>query len=111
MVKCKRGEEEILGTLAASITPREIVDSILSAIAPKKQPRQAITVVPPTIEPAEVLYVVSFDGSARVKHGSGACSAIVWGLPGWTVVAAASKYLTEATVNEAEYEGLLLCFH
>ena len=111
VVKCKRGEDEILGTLAASITPRENVDSILSAIAPKKQPRQAITVVPPTIEPEEVLYVVSFDGSARVKHGGGACSAIVWNLPGWTVVAAASKYLTEATVNEAEYEGLLLCFH
>ena len=110
MVKCKKGEDEILGTLAASITPRENVDSILSSIAPKRHPRQAITVVPPTVKPEEVLYVVSFDGSARVKRGGGACSAIVWQLPEWTVVTAASRYLTEATVNEAEYEGLLLGF-
>ncbi|CAI5706525.1 unnamed protein product [Peronospora effusa] len=110
VVKCKKGEDEILGTLAASITPRENVDSILSSIAPKRHPRQAITVVPPTVEPEEVLYVVSFDGSARVKRGGGACSAIVWQVPEWTVVAAASRYLTEATVNEAEYEGLLLGF-
>ena len=92
IVKSKRGEDEILGTLAASITPRENVDSILSSIAPKKHPRQAITVVPPTLELDETLYVVSFDGSARVKRGGGACSAIVWQLPGWTVVAAASRY-------------------
>ncbi|CAI5725192.1 unnamed protein product [Peronospora effusa] len=95
---------------AASITPRENVDSTLSSIAPKRHPRQAITVVPPTVEPEEVLYVVSFDGSARVKRGGGACSAIVWQLPEWTVLAAASRYLTESTVNEAEYEGLLLGF-
>ena len=43
----------------------------------KKTPRRSITVVPPTVKPDEVLYVVSFDGSARVKHGGGACSAIV----------------------------------
>lgn len=36
--KCERGEVEILGTLAASITPREQVDEVLIAIAPKKQP-------------------------------------------------------------------------
>ena len=54
--------------------------------------------------------MVSFDGSARVKRGGGACSAIVWQLLEWTVVAAAFRYSTEATVNEAEYEGLPLCF-
>ena len=54
--------------------------------------------------------MVSFNGSARVKRGGGACSAIVWQLPEWMVVAAVFRYLTEATVNEAEYEGLLLCF-
>ena len=47
VVKCKRGEDEILGTLVASITPRKSVDSILSSIAPKKHPRQVITVAPP----------------------------------------------------------------
>ena len=79
MVKCNRGEDAILGTLAASIMPRENVDSILSSITPRKHPP------PPnyhggslTVEPEESLYVVSFDGSARVKRGGGACSAIVW---------------------------------
>jgi len=110
VVKYQRGEDEILGTLAESITPRESVDSILYSIAPMKHPRQVITVAPPKVEPEEVLYVVSFDGSARVKRGGGACSAIIWQLPGWTVVAAASRYLAEATVNEAEYAGLLLGF-
>ncbi|OWY93579.1 reverse transcriptase [Phytophthora megakarya] len=32
------------------------------------------------------LWVISFDGSARVKRGGGAFSAIVWSLPGWEVV-------------------------
>ncbi|ETL42424.1 hypothetical protein L916_06765, partial [Phytophthora nicotianae] len=65
IVKCTRGEDEILGTIAASITPRENIDSILSPIAPRKQPRQLI----PTVEQGEELVVVSFDGSALVKRG------------------------------------------
>ncbi|ETM30833.1 hypothetical protein L914_21492, partial [Phytophthora nicotianae] len=110
IVKCTRGEDEILGTIEASITPRENVDSILSSIAPRKQPRLLIPAVIPTVEQGEELLVVSFDGSARVKRGGGACSAIVWKLPEWIVVAAESKYLPDLTVNEAEYQGLLLGF-
>ncbi|ETI30294.1 hypothetical protein F443_22585, partial [Phytophthora nicotianae P1569] len=110
IVKCTRGEGEILGTIAASITPRENVDSILSSIAPRKQPRQQISAVIPTVEQGEELLVVSFDGSARVKRGGGACSAIAWKLPEWIVVTAESKYLPGLTVNEAEYQGLLLGF-
>ncbi|ETK79172.1 hypothetical protein L915_14940 [Phytophthora nicotianae] len=37
IVKCARGEDEIVGTITASITPRKNVDSILSSIAPRKQ--------------------------------------------------------------------------
>ncbi|OWY99117.1 reverse transcriptase, partial [Phytophthora megakarya] len=48
------------------------------------------------------------DGSARVKCGGGAFSAIVWSLPGWEVVKARSGYLESLTVNEAEYNGLIL---
>ncbi|ETL77458.1 hypothetical protein L917_21600 [Phytophthora nicotianae] len=107
IVKCTRGEDEILGTI---ITPRENVDSILSSIAPRKQPRQQIPAVIPTVEQGEELLVVSFDGSARVKRGGGACSAIVWKLPEWIVVTAESKYLPGLTVNEARYQGLLLGF-
>ncbi|ETL86969.1 hypothetical protein L917_13711, partial [Phytophthora nicotianae] len=89
---------------------RESVDSILSSIAPRKQPRQLIPVVLPTVKQVEELLVVNFDGSPRVKRGGGACSAIVWKLPEWIVVAAESKYLPDLTVNEAEYQGLLLGF-
>jgi len=108
--KCEKGEDEILGTLAASITPREEVDEILVAIAPKKKPRQTILMPPPTVETGEELLVVSFDGSARVKRSAGAYGAIVWKLPGWSIVAAASEFAPDLTVNEAEYRGLLLCF-
>ncbi|POM65692.1 Reverse transcriptase [Phytophthora palmivora] len=66
IVKCVKGEEEILGVIAA----------------------------------------ISFDGSARVKRGGGAYSAILWKLPEWTVIEARSAYMEDLTVNEAEYHGL-----
>ncbi|POM76149.1 Reverse transcriptase [Phytophthora palmivora] len=106
IVKCARGADEILGVIAASITPRKEVDSILISIAPGEPPRQVISMPPPTVEPDERLLVVSFDGSARVKRSGGSYSGIVWSLPKWTVISAASLDLT---VNEAEYHGLLLC--
>ncbi|POM72982.1 LOW QUALITY PROTEIN: Reverse transcriptase, partial [Phytophthora palmivora] len=64
---------------------------------------------PPTVEPDERLLVVSFDGSARVKRSGGVYSGIVWNLPEWTVISAASRYKLDLAVNEAEYHGLLLC--
>ena len=65
---------------------------------------------PPTVEKDESLLVVRFDGSARVKRIVEAFSAIVWKLPEWVIVAAASEYAINLTVNEAEYRGLLLGF-
>ncbi|GMF41751.1 unnamed protein product [Phytophthora fragariaefolia] len=65
---------------------------------------------PPTVELDEHLLVVSFDGPARVKGGGGAYGAIVWRLSGWEILAAASDYAPDLTVNEAEYHGLLLSF-
>ncbi|POM57599.1 LOW QUALITY PROTEIN: Reverse transcriptase, partial [Phytophthora palmivora] len=111
IVKCTKGEDEILGAIAASITPRKEVDSILISIAPRKQPRQVISMPPPTVGSDERLLVVSFDGSARVKRSGGAYSGIVWSLPEWTVISAASRYKLDLTVNEAEYHGLLLCLY
>ncbi|POM69081.1 Reverse transcriptase [Phytophthora palmivora] len=90
IVKCTKGEDDILGVIAASITPRKEVDSILVSIAPRNNRD-------------------NFDGSARVKRSGGAYSGIVWSLPEWTVISAASKYKLDLTVNEAEYHGLLLC--
>ncbi|KAE9175210.1 hypothetical protein PF005_g25499 [Phytophthora fragariae] len=104
------GEDKILGTLAAAITPRSEVDQALTAIAPRKEPRRSVDTPVPTVEQDETLLVASFDGSARVKRGGGAFSAIIWRLPEWTVVKAASGWKADMTVNEAEYSGLLLCF-
>ncbi|POM77680.1 Reverse transcriptase, partial [Phytophthora palmivora] len=109
IVKCVKGEEEILGVVAASITPRSRVDEALIQISPKKEPRRKIQTPIPAIRADEELYVVSFDGSARVKRGGGAYSAILWKLPEWTVIQARSAYVEDLTVNEAEYHGLLLC--
>ncbi|KAK1942166.1 hypothetical protein P3T76_006488 [Phytophthora citrophthora] len=109
IVRCTKGENVVLGTLAASITPRKEVDEALVAVAPKKQPLQVIIAPTPTVELDEELIVVSFDGSARVKRGGGAYSAVVWKLPDWTIITASSAYATQMTVNEAEYRGLILC--
>ena len=75
--KCEKGEDEILGTLAASITPREEVDEMLNAIAPQKQPKHTISMPLPTVEEGESLWVVRFDGSALTKRKGEAYSAIV----------------------------------
>ncbi|OWZ02052.1 reverse transcriptase [Phytophthora megakarya] len=93
----------------SSITPRSEVDKALISIALKKEPRRKIQAPIPTIRREEDLYVVSFDGSARVKRGGGAYSAILWKLPEWRVLKARSGYAEGLTVNEAEYHGLLLC--
>ncbi|KAL4140614.1 hypothetical protein PRNP1_014895 [Phytophthora ramorum] len=108
--KCLKGEDEILGAIAASITPRAEVDKALIAIAPVKEPKRTIVMAPPMVELEEELLVVSFDGSARVKRSAGAYSAIVWKLPEWSIISAASEFADDLTVNEAEYRGLLLGF-
>ena len=108
--KCEKGEGELLGTLAASITPREEVDEMLIAIAPRKQPKHTRSMPPPTVEEAESLWVISFEGSARTKRKGGAYSAIVWKIPEWEIVNVAAEYATDLTVNDAEYRGLLLGF-
>ncbi|OWZ03167.1 reverse transcriptase, partial [Phytophthora megakarya] len=87
-------------TLAASITTRSEVDKTL--IAPKKEPSRKIQAPIPTVRSDEDLYVASFDGSACVKRGSGAYSAILWKL-------LESGYVEGLTVNEAEFHDLLLC--
>ncbi|OWZ06892.1 reverse transcriptase [Phytophthora megakarya] len=108
ITKCTKGEDEILGAIAARITPRAKIDDALTEIAPRKELKHRIQAPIPTIDRDEELWVISFDGSARVKRGGGAFSAIVWSLPGWEVVKARSGYLESLTVNEAEYNGLIL---
>ncbi|OWZ08633.1 LOW QUALITY PROTEIN: reverse transcriptase [Phytophthora megakarya] len=108
ITKCTNGEDEILGAIAASITPRAKFDDARTEVAPWKEPKRRIQAPIPTVDRDEELWVISFDGSARVKRGGGAFSAIVWSLPGWEVIKARSGYLESLIVNEAEYNGLIL---
>ena len=71
MKKCEKGEEEILGMLAASTTPREEVEEMMIAISPRKNCRFKISTPPPTVEADEELLVASSDGSARIKRKEG----------------------------------------
>ncbi|KAI9983278.1 hypothetical protein PInf_007233 [Phytophthora infestans] len=48
IVKCSKGEDEILGVLAASITPRAKMDEALTRIAPKKEPKRRTQIPIPT---------------------------------------------------------------
>ncbi|OWY92424.1 reverse transcriptase [Phytophthora megakarya] len=108
ITKCTKGEDEILGAIAVSITPRAKMDDAPTEIAPRKEPKRRIQAPIPTVDRDEELWAISFDGSARVKRRGGAFSAIVWSLLGWEVVKARSCYLESLTVNEAEYNGLVL---
>ncbi|OWZ08883.1 LOW QUALITY PROTEIN: reverse transcriptase [Phytophthora megakarya] len=99
ITKCTKGEDEILGAIASSITPRAKIDDTLTDIAPRKEPKRRIQAPIPTVD--------RFDGFARVKRGGDAFSAIVWSLPGWEVVKARSGYLESLAVNEEEYNGLI----
>ena len=106
----EKGEVNLLGMLAASITPRKEEGEVLIAIASRKQPIQTISMPPHTVGVKENLLVASFNGSARVKRKGGAYSAIIWKLPEWAIVAASSEFKPDLTVNEAYYQGLLLSF-
>ncbi|OWY96071.1 reverse transcriptase, partial [Phytophthora megakarya] len=74
-----KGEEEIRGTLAASITPRAYVDAALEEIAPRKRTSRTAPIPVPKIGPTENLHVISFDGSAGVKREGGAFSVMMRG--------------------------------
>ncbi|OWZ02971.1 reverse transcriptase [Phytophthora megakarya] len=84
------------------------MDNALTAIAPRKESKHRIQTPIPTVDREGELWVVSFDGSDRVKRGGGTFSSIVPSLPGRRVVSARSGYIENFTVNETEYNGLLL---
>ncbi|OWY91445.1 hypothetical protein PHMEG_00039973 [Phytophthora megakarya] len=51
-------------------------------------------------------HLLSFDGAAK-RDGFGGAACILWSLPSWEIVAATGHFLEKATVNEAEYSGLV----
>ncbi|OWZ11303.1 reverse transcriptase [Phytophthora megakarya] len=69
ITKCTKDEDEILGAIVASITPRAKIDDDLTEIAPRKELKRRIQAPIPTVNRDEELWVISIDGSARVKRG------------------------------------------
>ncbi|DAZ99971.1 TPA: hypothetical protein N0F65_008778, partial [Lagenidium giganteum] len=95
-VKAEKGEDEILGILAASIAPRSVTDAALEQIRQTKR------------VPGATIFVVAFDLSAKPKRASGGFAGILWRLDGWLLKDARSAFVEEATVNEAKYRGAFL---
>ncbi|GMF26169.1 unnamed protein product [Phytophthora fragariaefolia] len=98
--------------LHATVTNFVDLDEALAPVAPPKQ-GSPITRLDPSLLYARIPishdgFVVSFDGSAKTLKfgGYGSCSWIVWRLPDWKIVIAASAYLETTTVNLAEYTGM-----
>ena len=62
----QKRDDDILGTLASSIIPREEVDKMLIAIAPQKQPNYYISMPLPTVEGVLVVrWLVVIDRSEQ----------------------------------------------
>ncbi|KAE9268092.1 hypothetical protein PF001_g29802 [Phytophthora fragariae] len=98
--------------LQAGLTSFVDLDESLASVAPPSKGSPNVRLDPhllyarlPTSYSGHVL---SFAGSAKTeKHGGyGSCSWILWKLPEWTIVIAASAYLEATTVNLAEYAGM-----
>ena len=108
--KAAKGEEELLGLMAASITPRREVDKALEEIAPRKASvRPSRVECPlPKLSAEEEAFIISSDGSAKPDRSRGGYSAILWRWPTWEILEVASEVCEQISVNEAEYRGILL---
>jgi ribonuclease HI len=109
IIRCTIVPNTLPALLAASITPYEYFDAVLEDISPSR-----ITSSPALISPFPQItrdfegYVATFDGAVRTKAPiAGAYSAILWRLPNWDIVYAASFYDLDLTVNDSEYCGLI----
>ncbi|KAE9323603.1 hypothetical protein PF008_g17309 [Phytophthora fragariae] len=98
--------------LQSTITSFVDLEDSLSPVTPPTRGSASVRMAPQLLYarlPRDYVgYVISFDGSAKTeKHGGyGSCAWILWRLPEWTVVIAASAYLETTTVNMAEYTGM-----
>ncbi|KAH9158815.1 hypothetical protein LEN26_002703, partial [Aphanomyces euteiches] len=61
----------------------------------------------PQFNPGEHATVVAFDGAIKAKEKFGSYGFVIWRLPGWSVLWAENGVLADATVNLAEYNGLI----
>ncbi|KAH9135182.1 hypothetical protein AeRB84_019304, partial [Aphanomyces euteiches] len=61
----------------------------------------------PQFGPDERATVVAFDGAIKAKEKVGSYGFVIWQLPGWSVLWAENGVFADATVNLAEYNGLI----
>ncbi|OWY90708.1 hypothetical protein PHMEG_00041040 [Phytophthora megakarya] len=86
--RVENDEDGLAAILGAGIIPRKRLDEVAE--------RQG----------DHIGHLLSFDGAAK-RDGSGGAACILWNLPSWEIVAATGHFLEKATVNEAEYSGLV----
>ncbi|KAE9289376.1 hypothetical protein PR003_g25570 [Phytophthora rubi] len=94
--------------MGAGITPRDKLDQIAESLIPAK--KQVIRTPPISLEMLEADYegwLLSFDGAAKMSDRRGSAGCVLWKLPSWDVIEAQGFHFEDATVNEAEYHGLI----
>ncbi|OWY99792.1 LOW QUALITY PROTEIN: hypothetical protein PHMEG_00029148 [Phytophthora megakarya] len=98
--------------IQSTVTSFVDIDDSLELVAPPQKGSPTARIDPQLLYTKLPLdysgLVVSFDGSAKTEKngGYGSCARVVWRLPEWTIVLAASAYLEATTVNVAEYTGM-----
>ncbi|KAE9332207.1 hypothetical protein PR003_g14624 [Phytophthora rubi] len=98
--------------LQSTITSFVDLEDSLSLVTPPTRGSPGVRIDPQLLYarlPRDYVgYVISFDGSAKTEKygGYGSCAWVLWRLPEWTVVIAASASLETTTVNMAEYTGM-----
>ncbi|OWZ08794.1 reverse transcriptase [Phytophthora megakarya] len=105
--RVENDQDGLAAILGAGITPRERLDEVAEILVPDKGYR--IKTSPVSLEMLSsdhIGHLLSFDGAAK-RDGSGGAACILWSLPSWEIVAATGHFLEKATVNEAEYSGLV----
>ncbi|KAE8897485.1 hypothetical protein PF005_g20450 [Phytophthora fragariae] len=94
--------------MSAGITPRDKLDQIAESLIPAKG--QVVRAPPISLEILEADYegwLLSFDGAAKMSDRRGSAGCVLWKLPSWDVIEAQGFHFEDATVNEAEYHGLI----
>ncbi|KAE9302753.1 hypothetical protein PR003_g22178 [Phytophthora rubi] len=106
--KIQRDEDGLAAIMGAGITPRDKLDQVAENLIPAKG--QVVRAPPISLEMLEADYVgwlLSFDGAAKMSDRRGSAGCILWKLPSWEVIEARGFHFEDATVNEAEYHGLI----
>jgi ribonuclease HI len=110
ITRLKKEDNLLPALLTAAITPNSYSAEALEEISPEKNNKgsKEAKYIKPLGEDYDG-YLLSFDGSVHIKQkgGDGAYAIVLWKLPEWSIVWAKGVYLQAATVNEAEYQGLV----